>query len=95
MTRHIADLWGELLAQSDEHVDDTGLVATARVHGLILVTRNLKHVSGRGAMALDPFKSAPKITKPYPGSSKSPPWPSPSNTTISNRRARYDEDLHP
>ncbi len=64
VTRGIADLWGELLAQSDKHVDDTGLVATARVHGLILVTRNLKHVSGRGVTALDPFKSAPKITRP-------------------------------
>jgi predicted nucleic acid-binding protein len=64
VTREIAELWGELLAQSDKHVDDIGLVATARVHGLTLVTRNLKHVSGRGAMTLDPFKSAPKITKP-------------------------------
>jgi hypothetical protein len=26
----VADLWGELLAESDKHVDDTGLVATAR-----------------------------------------------------------------
>jgi predicted nucleic acid-binding protein len=62
ITREIAELWGELLAQSDKHVDDTGLVATARVHGLTLVTRNLKHVSGRGATTLDPFKSVPKIT---------------------------------
>jgi predicted nucleic acid-binding protein len=64
VTREVADLWGALLAESDKHVDDTGLVATARVHGLILVTRNLKHVSGRGATTLDPFKSKPKITKP-------------------------------
>jgi predicted nucleic acid-binding protein len=62
VTREIAELWGELLAQSDKHVDDTGLVATARVHRLTMVTRNLKHVSGRGAMALDPFKPAPRIT---------------------------------
>jgi predicted nucleic acid-binding protein len=64
VTREIAELWGELLAQSDKHVDDTGLVATARVHGLTLVTRNLKHVSGRNAMILDPYKSAPKIARP-------------------------------
>jgi toxin FitB len=64
VTREIAELWGELLAQSDKHVDDTGLVATARVHGLTLVTRNLKHVSGRSAMILDPYKSAPKIARP-------------------------------
>ncbi len=62
VTREIAELWGELLAQSDKHVDDTGLVATARVHGLTLVTRNLRHVSGRGATTLDPFKSVPKIS---------------------------------
>lgn len=64
ITREIADLWGELLGQSEKHVDDTGLVATARVHGLTLVTRNLRHVSGRGAATLDPFRSTPKITKP-------------------------------
>ena len=64
ITREIADLWGELLAQSDKHVDGTGLVATARVHGLTLVTRNLRHTSGRGAATLDPFRSTPKITKP-------------------------------
>jgi toxin FitB len=64
VTREIAELWGELLAQSDKHADDTGLVATARVHRLTLVTRNLKHVSGRGATTLDPFKPAPKITRP-------------------------------
>lgn len=63
VTREIADLWGELLAQSDKHVDDTGLVATARVHRLTLITRNLKHVSGRGATTLDPFKSKPKPAK--------------------------------
>jgi predicted nucleic acid-binding protein len=64
VTREIAELWGEFLAQHDKHVEDTGLVATARVHGLTLVTRNLKHVSGRGATTLDPFKSAPKIIRP-------------------------------
>jgi predicted nucleic acid-binding protein len=64
ITCDVANLWGELLGQSDKYVDDTGLVATARVYGLTLVTRNLRHVSGRGAMTLDPFKSAPKIIRP-------------------------------
>jgi toxin FitB len=64
VTREIAELWGELLAHSDKHAYDTILVATARVRGLTLVTRNLKHLSGRGAAALDPFKPAPKIIKP-------------------------------
>lgn len=64
VTWEVANLWGELLGQSDKHVDDTGLAATARVYGLILVTRNLSDVSGRGATTLDPFKSSPKIVKP-------------------------------
>jgi toxin FitB len=63
ITREVADLWGELLGQSDKHVDDTGLAATARVHGLVLVTRNLKHVTGRGVETLDPFKTKPKISR--------------------------------
>lgn len=64
VTPEIAALWGDLLGQSDKHIDDTGLAATARVYGLTLVTRNLKHVSGRDAMLLDPFKRPPKIVKP-------------------------------
>ena len=39
ITREVADLWGQLLAGSEKHVDDTGLAATARVHGLVLVAR--------------------------------------------------------
>lgn len=45
VTREIAELWGELLAESEKHIEDTGLAATARVHGLVLVTRNLNHVT--------------------------------------------------
>src|SRR5262245_36361692 len=54
VTREVAELWGELLGHSDKHVDDTGLAATARTYGLTLVTRNLRHVSGRGVTTLDP-----------------------------------------
>jgi predicted nucleic acid-binding protein len=57
ITREIADLWGQLLAQRDKHTDDTGLAATARVHGLMLVSRNIEHVSDRGVQVLDPFKT--------------------------------------
>ena len=64
VTRDIAQLWGELLAAREKHRDDTGLAATARVHGLVLVTRNLKHVAGRGAAALDPFRAKPKVSRP-------------------------------
>ncbi len=32
--RAVADLWGEMLAESEKHIDDAGLAATARIHGL-------------------------------------------------------------
>ena len=60
--RAVAERWGELLAASDKHVDDTGLSATAYVHGLIVVTRNTKDLHGRGVALLDPFKSPPQRT---------------------------------
>ena len=56
--RPVAEAWGETLGQSEKHVDDTGLAATARVHGLIVVTRNVKDFDGRGAEVIDPFKAA-------------------------------------
>jgi hypothetical protein len=40
VTREIADLWGDPLGQSEKNIDDAGLAATARVHSLVLVTRN-------------------------------------------------------
>lgn len=54
VSREIAALWGELLGESEKHVEDTGLAATARAHGLVLVTRNAAHAAGRGVLVLDP-----------------------------------------
>ena len=54
--RAVAAVWGEMLAASDKHVDDAGLAATAIVHGLIVVTRNVKDFEGRGVKLIDPFK---------------------------------------
>lgn len=56
--RAVASVWGEALGESEKHVDDAGLAATARVHGLIVVTRNVKDFDGRGVKVIDPFKSA-------------------------------------
>ena len=56
--RPVAAAWGESLAESEKHVDDTGLAATARVHGLIVVTRNGRDFDGRGVKLIDPFKAA-------------------------------------
>ncbi len=57
VTAAIATLWGELLGEGDKHATDMGLVATARMHDLVLVTRNLKHVQGHGVPTLDPFRA--------------------------------------
>ncbi|MDQ0471614.1 type II toxin-antitoxin system VapC family toxin [Labrys wisconsinensis] len=58
--RQVARVWGEALAQSEKHVDDTGFAATALVHGLILVTRNTKDLAWRGVQILNPYKSPPE-----------------------------------
>ncbi|MGP8121788.1 MAG: type II toxin-antitoxin system VapC family toxin [Xanthobacteraceae bacterium] len=58
INRLVAAAWGEARGESDKHVDDAGLAATARVHGLVVVTRNVKDFDGRGVTLLDPFKAA-------------------------------------
>ncbi|MBZ9849668.1 type II toxin-antitoxin system VapC family toxin [Mesorhizobium sp. CA14] len=55
--RPVATAWGEMLAVSEKHIDDAGLAATAREHGLVVVTRNVKDFDGRGVTLLDPFKA--------------------------------------
>lgn len=66
--RAVAELWGELLAENEKHIDDTGLAATARIHNLVLVTRNLADVATRGADTLDPYKPSPKVNRVKTGS---------------------------
>jgi predicted nucleic acid-binding protein len=48
------------LVQSERHADDAGFAATARVHGLIVVTRNTRHFARRNVSMLDPYKSPPQ-----------------------------------
>jgi predicted nucleic acid-binding protein len=50
-----ATLWGELSAGRSRPVVDTLLAATALVHDLTLVTRNVKDVSGLGVKVLNPW----------------------------------------
>lgn len=57
----IATAWGEMLGRSNKHVDDTGLAATAIVHGLVLVTRNVDDFVGRGVFVLDPYSKSSKV----------------------------------
>jgi toxin FitB len=50
-----ADEWGRLDAQGSLPVVDGLLAATARVHSLTLVTRNVRDVARTGVDLLDPF----------------------------------------
>lgn len=51
----VADQWGRLGAPDPVPVIDGLLAATAVVHGLVLVTRNIADVKRTGVAALDPF----------------------------------------
>ena len=53
----VADAWGRMFAIRNVPVVDGLLVATAIVHDLTLVTRNVSHVQGLGADLLNPFTS--------------------------------------
>jgi len=52
----IARQWGEASAQRSRPVVDTLLAATALVHGLTLVTRNISDVHDLEVQLLDPWK---------------------------------------
>lgn len=51
----IADEWGRLNASATLPVIDGLLAATARVHGLTVVTRNTKDIARTGVPHLNPF----------------------------------------
>jgi len=51
--------WTKLLAGSVKDRWDLALVATARVHRLVIVTRNIKDFQGRGVRLLNPFHDPP------------------------------------
>ena len=51
----VADEWGRLQGEKDKHREDLVFVATVRVHDLVLVTRNVKDVQGRGLRVLYPI----------------------------------------
>jgi len=55
--RSIAAEWGRMSTVRPIAVVDGLLAATARTHGLTLVTRNAADVTGLGATVLNPFKS--------------------------------------
>ena len=51
----VADTWGQLYAIRPVPVVDGILAATAMVHDLTLVTRNVSDVAGLGVQTLNPF----------------------------------------
>ena len=54
----VVDLWGRLDVPDPVPVVDGLLAATARRHGLVLVTRNVADVRRTGAQLLNPFEPA-------------------------------------
>jgi toxin FitB len=52
----VADEWGRMNASRQLPVIDSLLAATAKVHGLTLVTRNTRDIAGLGARILNPFE---------------------------------------
>ncbi len=53
----VAHEWGRLTARRAASVIDTLMAATALVHGLVLVTRNVKHVDWTGVAYVNPFET--------------------------------------
>lgn len=55
----VVEEWTRLLGGKNKDRWDLALAATARVHGLVLVTRNIKDFAGRGVRLLNPFHDPP------------------------------------
>ena len=59
----IAEQWGRFNVPDPLPVLDSLLAATASVHGLTLVTRNLKDVERTGVVCLNPFRTRPSLLR--------------------------------
>ncbi len=55
--------WARLLGAKDKNQRDRALAATARVHGFILVTRNVEDIIGCDVLVLNPFMRNPKVRR--------------------------------
>ena len=55
VTQSVADEWGKMNGVRSLPTVDSLLAATAKVHGLTFVTRNVADISGLGADCINPF----------------------------------------
>ncbi len=60
----VIEAWTRLIGVKNKDRWDLALAATAQVHGLVLVTRNVKDFEGRGVRLLNPFKDPPDLIEP-------------------------------
>ncbi len=54
----VAEEWGRMGAKRPVSTVDALLAATAKVHGMVLATRNIADVAGLGAKVVNPFAPA-------------------------------------
>jgi toxin FitB len=55
--RHVAEEWGRMNVPNPLPVLDALMAATAKVHGFVLATRNVRDVASTGVRTLNPFAS--------------------------------------
>lgn len=53
--------WSRLLGAKQKGKIDAALAATARIHGLVVATRNVRDFVGRGVDVVDPFHDPPRL----------------------------------
>lgn len=56
VSQAVAEEWGRLAAPRKRPIIDTMIAATAIVHGLTLVTRNVRDIADTGVSYLNPFE---------------------------------------
>jgi len=59
VTQEVAEEWGRMNAIRSLPTIDSLLAATAKVHRLTLVTRNVTDIVGTGVAYINPFDSPP------------------------------------
>lgn len=55
--RRVAEEWGQMNVPDPLPVLDALMAATAKVHGLVLATRNVKDVASAGVRTVNPFSA--------------------------------------